>query len=133
MYILNLKTHFNLMAQLTLIRQLRMYMHMLSETKYNGAKGMPNVALIEPEAEAEPVERRFFSKAETRVLNVVFEACAEVPAVAFPVRQLMLLSSTSRRTVQTTLAKAHAAGVIVRQKRPRMNGPHLASVISVRS
>ena len=130
MYILNLKTHFNLMAQLTLIRQLRMYMHMLSETKYNGAKGMPNVALIEPEAE--PVERRFFSKAETRVLNVVFEACAEVPAVAFPVRQLMLLSSTSRRTVQTTLAKAHAAGVIVRQKRPRMNGPHLASVISVR-
>ena len=118
------------MAQLTLIRQLRMYMHMLSETKYNGAKGMPNVALIEPEAE--PVERRFFSKAETRVLNVVFEACAEVPAVAFPVRQLMLLSSTSRRTVQTTLAKAHAAGVIVRQKRPRMNGPHLASVISVR-
>jgi len=130
MYILNLKTHFNLMAQLTLIRQLRMYMHMLSETKYNGAKGMPNVALIEPEAE--PVERRFFTKAETRVLNVVFEACAEVPAVAFPVRQLMLLSSTSRRTVQTTLAKAHAAGVIVRQKRPRMNGPHLASVISVR-
>ena len=130
MYILNLKTHFNLMAQLTLIRQLRMYMHMLSETKYNGAKGMPNVALIEPEAE--PVERRFFTKAETRVLNVVFEACAEVPAVAFPVRQLMLLSNTSRRTVQTTLAKAHAAGVIVRQKRPRMNGPHLASVISVR-
>jgi len=130
MYILNLKTHFNLMAQLTLIRQLRMYMHMLSETKYNGAKGMPNVALIEPEAE--PVERRFFTKAETRVLNVVFEACAEVPAVAFPVRQLMLLSSTSRRAVQTTLAKAHAAGVIVRQKRPRMNGPHLASVISVR-
>jgi hypothetical protein len=80
---------------------------------------MPNVALIEPKAEAEPVERRFFSKAETRLLNVVFEACAEVPAVAFPVRQLMLLSSTSRRTVQTTLAKAHAAGVIVRQKRPR--------------